>query len=179
MMLTDVLRDLYEYNEWANERVLDAAARLSPEAFSTPDDTPHGSIRDTLLHMILAQYYWLSWWDGTAPTREDALRLARERFDPARHPDIASIRASWRDVQGRTQTFLAGINDDTATATFSSTRAGSAWSIPLWKLMTQVAIHGAQHRSEIAVRLTSLGHSPGDLDYIFYLWEQNATTPSA
>ncbi len=35
MNVADV-RDLFDYNYWANGRVLDAAARLSPEAFVDP-----------------------------------------------------------------------------------------------------------------------------------------------
>jgi uncharacterized damage-inducible protein DinB len=36
-------------------------------------------------------------------------------------------------------------------------------------LLTQAINHTTQHRSEVAVALTQLGHSPGDLDFVLYL----------
>ena len=36
-------------------------------------------------------------------------------------------------------------------------------------IFTQMVLHGMQHRSECAVILTNLGHSPGNIDYIVYL----------
>ena len=35
----------------------------------------------------------------------------------------------------------------------------------------QVIYHGIQHRAEVAVTLTDLGYSPGDLDYLNFLQE--------
>jgi uncharacterized damage-inducible protein DinB len=35
-------------------------------------------------------------------------------------------------------------------------------------MMLHVANHGTLHRSEVAAMLTSYGHSPGDLDFLFY-----------
>ena len=40
---------------------------------------------------------------------------------------------------------------------------------PLGDTFTQVIHHGTQHRSELAMMLTALGRSPGDLDYLQYL----------
>jgi uncharacterized damage-inducible protein DinB len=38
--------------------------------------------------------------------------------------------------------------------------------------ITHLMLHGMQHRSELALMLTGFGHSPGDIDLVFYLMEQ-------
>jgi uncharacterized damage-inducible protein DinB len=36
-------------------------------------------------------------------------------------------------------------------------------------MLAQVLNHGTQHRSEAAALLTAAGHSPGEIDLIFYI----------
>lgn len=36
----------------------------------------------------------------------------------------------------------------------------------LWEVMLHVANHATQHRSEVALMLTTFRHSPGDLDIL-------------
>ena len=50
-------------------------------------------------------------------------------------------------------------------------------SLPLWRLLTHLAIHGVQHRSEAAAMMTALGQSPGNLD-LFFFQEHADTTPT-
>jgi uncharacterized damage-inducible protein DinB len=38
-----------------------------------------------------------------------------------------------------------------------------------------VVNHGTQHRSEVAAELTRFGHSPGWLDFLFYVDEVSST----
>ncbi|MER3418994.1 MAG: hypothetical protein C4290_00030, partial [Chloroflexota bacterium] len=97
------LRTLYAYTRWANDRVLDTAAPLSPTELSKPGGAGYGSVRDILVHIVAAQWVWLSRWQGVSP---NAL------WDPADFPDLASIRARWREVEDETAAFLAGLDAD-------------------------------------------------------------------
>ncbi len=41
----------------------------------------------------------------------------------------------------------------------------------------QVLAHGIHHRGEVAMALTMLGHSPGDIDYIFFTFARDRPAP--
>ncbi|MGZ9221207.1 MAG: DinB family protein [Anaerolineales bacterium] len=41
----------------------------------------------------------------------------------------------------------------------------------LWHAMAHLVNHGTQHRSEAAAMLTDFGHSPGDVDMLYFLNE--------
>ena len=76
-------------------------------------------------------------------------------------PDLASLRASWeREWAGYDAWF-----DRMDPAWLDQSEEG----ISLWQALAHVVNHGTQHRSEAAVLLTAVGHSPGDLDMVDYI----------
>jgi uncharacterized damage-inducible protein DinB len=165
-MLATVIRTLYGYSAWANERVLDTAARLTPEQFAGADAVSDDSVRDTLIHILVAQRLWLSRWNGTAPGGRPG------RGDV---PDLAAVRAWWAPLERDTRDFVARLSDDYLARVVSYVNArGETWAYPLWQQMIQQVNHATQHRSEVAAMLTQFGHSPGDLDFLIYLDHQNA-----
>jgi uncharacterized damage-inducible protein DinB len=166
-MLANALRTVYQYNQWATERLLDTADRLTPEQLHTPGNAGHGSVRDTLVHLISAQRRWLLWWNGSLP----ALEAYNFRIDPADLPDIVAVRAAWEALEEDAQAFVGGLTDTDVERIYEFTLPdGTEVRFPLWQMMLHVANHGTQHRSEVAAMLTGFGHSPGILDLISYLW---------
>jgi len=165
-MFAEALRRLYEYNSWATEKLLETAEGLSQEQLHAPGQAGRGSIRDTLLHLVNVHKGWLSWWDGTL-SGMDAYNM---KLDPAEYPDVGALRREWATVVQQTQAFIAGLRDDDPERLYGiDLPDGQHWDQALWKMMLHVANHGTQHRAETASMMTAFGHSPGDLDLLFYL----------
>lgn len=160
-MLAEYLVTLYDYNYWANERILRTAPQVSEAHLVEPMPFPHGSLRGTLVHILSAEWIWRSRWQGAAPTA----MLREDDF-----PTLAAIRTRWQTEEQQMRDFLAALHDEDVerVVPYTTTR-GQVYAMPLWQMMAHLVNHGTQHRSEAAAMLTALGHSPGDLDLILFL----------
>ena len=163
-MIVELIQTLYHYSAWANQKILDTAAKASAEQFLAEVGVSYSSLRDTLVHVMSSQWMWLMRWTGTSP---------RSRLEPAEYPDLASVRARWGEIEADSQQFLAELTPARLGGVVNYlTTEGEPRSYPLWQLMLQQVNHATQHRSEAAVMLTQFGHSPGDLDFVIYLRQQ-------
>ena len=61
-MTKDDIQLLYEYDRWANHRVLQAVSMLSPEQFTRDLGGSLRSVRDTLVRILGGEWGWLSYW---------------------------------------------------------------------------------------------------------------------
>ncbi len=158
-MTPSAIRTLFRYNAWANARILDAAARLTPLQLLAGGGASWGSVRDTLVHTMGAQWIHLERWNGRSP---------RAGLAAAEFPDLASIRARWDAIERDTRGFVAGLTDGRLETVVEYTNLkGERWAYPLWQQMLHQVNHSTQHRSEVAVMLTQFGCSPGDLDLLY------------
>jgi len=165
-MLTEVVRSLYRYNRWANAQVLRAAAKLTPAQLHDTgrvegkSGASFDSLHDTLVHTLAAQWLYLERWHGRSP---------RAMPEPAQFAGLAAIRARWDEIERETQAFLGTLDDARLGETIAYTNfEGVRWAYPLWQQMVHQVNHATQHRSEAAMLLTSAGHSPGGLDYLYF-----------
>jgi uncharacterized damage-inducible protein DinB len=55
-MTKDEIQRLYEYDRWANNRVLQAASALSAEQFTRDLGGSFRAVRDTLVHIFRAEW---------------------------------------------------------------------------------------------------------------------------
>lgn len=152
---------LYRYNQWANAKILNAAIGLTDEQYLAPASFPHGGLRGTLVHTLGAEWIWRRRWEGTSP----ATLLKAEEF-----PTFESLRARWAVEEKHLINFVEVLTDEKLNSLFHYTSTkGKPFTRILWQAMAHVVNHGTQHRAEAAAILTELGHSPGDLDLIYFL----------
>ena len=126
-----------------------------------PGGASFDSVRDTLVHTMAAQWLYLERWQGRSP---------RALPEASAFPDLATIRARWDEIERDTQAFVATLDDARLAADLAYTNMqGEPWTYPLWQQMIHQVNHATQHRSEAAVLLTQLGHSPGWLDLLYFV----------
>lgn len=162
-MDADFYRMLFDYNYWARDRLLAAAAGISDDEYARPNGFTHSSIRGILTHMLNAEVIWLARWRQEAPNRVTGDQL----------PGVEALRQRWLDEESRVRAFLATLSDEhIAQEIVSRASDGEEFRRPLWEDLLHVAIHSIQHRSEAAEALTMVGRSPGELDIKEYLAER-------
>lgn len=156
-----VLLTLYEYNFWANERILSTAASVTDEQFTAPTRFPIGSLRATLVHILGAERVWLNFWKGNP---------WRPFLSEAECTDLVALCARWRQEEGGLRAYLAALTDEDIERlqTFKTSSGRTTNTAPMWAFMLHLVNHGTQHRSEAAQILTEFGHSPGDIDICWW-----------
>jgi uncharacterized damage-inducible protein DinB len=159
------INTLYDYSDWAADRILRASLQVTPTEFAAHNSSSHGSLRGTLTHILFAQQVWRRRMQGEQmPTN-----LPVETDFPMPH----ALYETCKDEQARMRAFLSGLSDAGLQATFryKSTK-GLPYQNTVWHILLHVLNHNTQHRAEAAAMLTDLGHSPGDIDLIVYFREK-------
>ena len=151
-MSPDETRLLYDYNAWANRRVLSAAEKLTAQQFLNPLHSSFTSVRDTLAHIYGAEWAWLERFQGRTPA---ALPSAEE------FRDIAGLRAKWLEQEERLLTFVRGLSQaDLDREMEYKTFKFGLYRNPLWQSMQHVVNHGTYHRGQVTTLLRQLGAQP-------------------
>ena len=83
--------------------------------------------------------------------------------------DGGALRARWAAELAAMRAHLATLTDDDRAGPYRFTRQRTAHELPRWAIFAQLVTHSTQHRAEAAALLTDLGHSPDDLDFLFYM----------
>ncbi|HHY58136.1 MAG TPA: DUF664 domain-containing protein [Chloroflexi bacterium] len=163
MNLTD-LKTLYDYNYWANHRILRAAEGLTAEQFVAPRDLSWGSIRDVLVHTMGAEWVWRM--------RCQEHRSPSALLDPHEFPTLQALQTRWTEEETAMRSYLDSLQEAELSQPLAYvSTAGRPFSSTLWHILVHVVNHGTQHRAEVAHMLTQLGHSPGDMDMILFARE--------
>lgn len=151
---------LYEYNRWANGRVLDAASTLNPQDFTKNLGSSYGSVRDTLVHVLSAEWIWLKRWKGIS---------LKAMLVPSDFPTTSSLRTRWADVEREQAEFVSEVTQEATEMVLAYVNTeGESWNYPLWQMMQHVVNHSTYHRGQITTMLRQLGAQPIATDFLVF-----------
>ncbi len=174
-MKVDEIKLLYDYNDWADARILEACARVSPEQYAAPTScgTGRGGLRATLVHMLDNIWQWRITLQGyyKEPLADEAAYDATELHEAA-FPTLAALRERWRTEPQEMRAYIDTLTEETLNGTIRYVIPGAVREHVVWHILLDVIIHATQHRSEAAALLTGYGQSPGDWDFTMFLNER-------
>jgi len=156
---------LYEYNYWANGKILAASAGVTHEQFTAPASFPYGGLRGTLVHIVDGERLWRILFETSIVTEDQDLIEAD-------FPTFESLEKKFHEEEKLLRGYLNRLSDEDMNSHLKyTTTAGAHRDRILWHCHIHLVNHGTQHRSEAAALLTDYGHSPGDLDFTVFLNE--------
>ncbi len=184
------IRTLYAYNLWASRRMFSALEKLSDAQFTAEVQSSFPSIRESVFHILAAEWIWLQRWQGASPRASVPNANASGRtwngLTPGEKPtyeELASVnalRAFADSLEQRGQAFLNSLNDEKLQLPLSYTdMAGKPFAVPLVQLMQHVVNHGTYHRGQVTTLMRQVGGETVSLDMVYFFREQQERAAQA
>ncbi|MBK8900326.1 MAG: DinB family protein [Anaerolineaceae bacterium] len=161
-MHTNDLIVLFDYNYWARDKILAAASQLNPAQLTEAAMPSYSSMLGVLTHLLNAENLWRI----RCQQRESPSSV--KFVDPL--PTLSALEEQWQAEERLMRAYLHTLDEEQLQERiqYKGTGGGEFENL-LWQILVQLVNHGTSHRGELAWRLTELGRSPGDLDFIIYL----------
>ena len=162
-MTSDEVRTLYAYNTWANRRILNVCRPLDSPSLTRSLGNSFSSIRDTLLHVLWAEWLWLERWQCRSP---------KQAFAPGDFPDVGSLETRWSEIERGQQSFIDRLTDELLRERISyENMKNEKWEYTLAQMMQHVVNHSTYHRGQVTTMLRQLGANAVSTDLLLYVDE--------
>jgi len=169
-MHKDDIQLIYEYDRWANNRVLQAVSKLTVEQFTRDLGGSFRSVRDTLVHIISGEWGWLAYWKEPIHSAAFVTDLRKRRdalFRPDAFPDVAAVQLKWGEVEKELIEFVNHLTNESLERMLPLRTT----QISLAHLMQHLANHSTYHRGQVALMMRQLDAEPLATDFHVFLVE--------
>ena len=163
-MTPDVVRTLLDYHYAEQHKVWqNCILKLEPGQYTLDTKYSHGSIRDSLIHVLNGERTWL------ARARGDAAATPHLADD---FPDRAALGEGFAEVEAEVRAFASGLDEAglAAPAPYISA-AGEHIDNRVWHILLHIANHGLIHRAEIMSMSAGMGGPSFDLSLMRWLYK--------
>ena len=167
LVTPDFVRTMAKYNSVMNDRLYEAAGRLSEGERRKDRGAFWGSIHGTFNHLLWADRMWMSrfeptnWQKPTIVQKDSATLIA----------DFAELAAARRDADERIAAWAQGVTERSLAADLRwlSGSAGMELRMPASFHVAHFFNHQTHHRGQAHALITAAGEKTGDTDLFLVL----------
>lgn len=157
----EILKQHWEYNIWATNRLLGAARQLSRDELTRDFKTADRSVLETMIHLFWSERIWLNRFKLAPPLSRPAPGDYTFNF----------LEAGWPALHEEWRGYLGSVADAAQIITYKDLK-GQEWTQPLWQLLFHVVNHGTHHRGQVSGFLRAMNHVPPPLDFVAFHRQQ-------
>lgn len=168
-MKQSTVLEMFKYNDWANDWLMNTAAALDDEQWDRPFEMGMGSLRKTMQHLYQVERLWLERWKGVMQP-------------PLPSPDDVSTTHKLRQCFGTVMKDRGAFVDQLGEAGLARTISyrnvkGEQFSNRFGDMMHHVCNHGSHHRAQALNMLRRLGVKVSNIDYLVMKRREAPETP--
>lgn len=151
--MNDLLQDLVAHNAWATRTLLEACTPLDETQLSASIPGSFGDIRETFMHFVAAERWYLAHLTGEHPGPEWYEEEANLDWVSTRFAELDPV---WQQVLSEPidiERVIRASDDD-----------GGAWEFTAGVVIAQIFNHANEHREQICAIMTEIGIQPPEID---------------
>lgn len=144
----DMVAVIARHNVHANEILFREASRLDRQILEGTSSPSRESIYQLLVHLLAVEMNYLSQITGGDRVLSDEDRSS-----------MLTLSAGAEVHRARLLTFVSSLTDaELMRETPFRFSTGATLRYTVWQILTQIFLHSAQHRGELSILLSELGH---------------------
>ncbi|PCI82157.1 MAG: damage-inducible protein DinB [SAR86 cluster bacterium] len=165
-----------QYNQWMNEKLVDAAAQLSEKDLTQDRGTFFGSVLGTLNHLIVGDIVWLKRF-ATDPEKFRSLDSLRETAMPESlgaqlYDDLESLHSARQKLDAAIISFCDEVCDEQLVEKLDYQNfQGNNYRDQLGLLLLHLFNHQTHHRGQITTLLSQASIDVGPTDLLVCIRE--------
>jgi len=151
---------LFEYDQWADLKILEVIAKLNGEQYKKDLGSSFDGIQGTLVHILSADRIWLDRWSGKTP-----VLLKTENF-----PTVEVVKKQWNTYNFEVGNFIMSVSEEQLNKHLEYTNfKGDTYAYPLYQQIQHKINHSTYHRGQIVTMLRQLGVDAVSTDIIKFI----------
>jgi uncharacterized damage-inducible protein DinB len=159
----DDFASLFAFNRWANDKMLEACRKLTPEQYVAEPAPGWSSVRFTVWHIVIVTEGWLR-------------TLANESdlgFPPETEVATPDAAAAVLDRAYRVfDSLLPTLSPEILATPRTISRRGRTAVLPPWLVLRHIVNHTTYHRGQVSSKLKRFGIQQAETDLVYWAREQ-------